>query len=282
MLGVTKSRCRRLRHQGFSIGAIATRLALSESTVHWHVKDIVLTEVQRNRLREQWRLRMVEVNGRRRGIALKPIKFEKPSWSAELVHLIAHLEFDGRVDRYGCFYYNRSHEQVLHVQQLFKDLLGPELRLRLRPNEVWVASYYNVEVADWLSNCANELLAVLKKQKEWQRIWLRALFDDEGHIHFAGSKRRVRASQDKFEVLKTARRFLKDFGIQAHIDLAAKAVEIRGRAHLQKFQQEINFSSDIRINGNRKNGVWHEHAEKRDLLERALSSYRAVTAHAVL
>ncbi len=282
MLGTTKSRCRRLRHRGFSIGAIATRLALSESTVHWHVNDIVLTEVQRNRLREQWRLRMVEVNGRRRGIALKPIKFKKPSWSAELVHLIAHFDFDGRVDRYGCFYYNRSYEQVLHVQQLFKDLVGPELRLRLRPNEVWMANYYNVEVADWLSSRANELPAALEKQKEWQRIWLRALFDDEGHIHFTGSKRRVRASQDELGVLKTARRFLENFGIQAQIDLAAKAVEIRGRIHLLKFQQEINFSPDIRINGNRKNGLWREHAEKRDLLDRALSSYRAVAAPVAL
>jgi len=253
-------------------------LRLSESTVHWHVKDIRLTEVQRERLKSQKRALMAKVNAKRRGKPVNPIPFHKPMWSRALVHLIAHLSFDGRIDRYGCYYYSRSDRQARHVKRSLQWLLGIPPKMKRRPNGVWVVSFYNVAVAAWLAREEHELLDVIRAHPEWQRQWLQALFDDEGHVHIARGVRRVRASQDDVGVLRTARRFLELLGIRSRIDAFAKAIEITGRKNLEGFREQVNFSPGIYINAHRKNGLWHHQLEKRELLERALSSYEASAA----
>lgn len=273
-----KERCRVLRYQGYSIGQIAKMVGRSESTVHWHVRDIVLTTTQRLRLHDKWRAVMVKVNARRQGRPLKPVFFRTPIWSKELVHLVSHLAFDGRVDRYGCSYYSRSRSQALHVRRLLRRLLAITTRMRLRSNGVWVVSRYNVAIAAWLSQKEKELRAVIAHRTMWQQQWLKAFFDDEGHIHIHHGIRRVRASQDDPEVLRTAKECLSAFGIQSRIDRRARAVEITGRENLVEFQHRINFSAGLRVNANRKNGIWHHHIEKRRLLQLALDSYKASTA----
>lgn len=270
---MTRTRCRALRKRGLSIGTIAKRLELSESTVHWHVKGIVLTAAQREKLRSQKRTLMAQVNARRRGHPLHLVAFRKPAWSKTLVHLVAHLSFDGRVDRYGCYYYNRSYAQAWHVKEAIESLLGVSPKIRQRPNGVWVVSYYNVAIAAWLQQKEGELLGVIQRQPNWRREWLKSFFDDEGHIHVVRSRRRVRASQDDPSVLQLARRFLGEMGISSRIDSRARAVEITGRANLEAFRQRINFSNGLRVNGLRKNGHWHHDFEKRELLDFALSSY---------
>lgn len=270
----TKESCQALRRKGYSIGQIARELELSESTVHWHVKGIRLSMLQQQRLRAQKRQVMVAVNARRRGRPLHPVAFHKPGWSVELVHLVAHLSFDGRVDRYGCHYYNRSREQILHVAQLLKRLLGIRPRLKQRPSQVWVMSYHNVAVAAWLSHKELELREVIRQHAGWQRQWLQALFDDEGHIHISGSRRRVRASQDDAGVLEQARECLGRLDIQSRIDSRARAVEITGRRNLELFSRYVNFSPGLRVNEDRRNGLWNEAFEKRTLLESALASYQ--------
>ncbi len=272
----TKQQCRALRYKGLSIGQIARLVKRSESTVHWHVRDIVLTETQRFSLRNQWREVMVKVNARRRGQPLKPVHFRTPAWSEELVRLISHLSFDGRVDRYGCSYYNRSHSQILHVKQLLRQLLGVSARTRLRPNGVWVLSYYNVAVAAWLSQKEIELLQVVVHHANWKQQWLQAFFDDEGHVHINGGIRRIRASQQDPALLQTAQACLKSLGIQSRIDEQAGAIEITGRANLIEFQRHINFSPGIHVNPLRKNGLFNHATEKRKILKNALESYRPV------
>ena len=69
---MTKQRCRALRELGYSIGQIARLVKRSESTVHWHVRDIGLTAAQRERLGIQKRERMTRINAKRRGIPLNP------------------------------------------------------------------------------------------------------------------------------------------------------------------------------------------------------------------
>ncbi len=268
-----KQRCRVLRHEGFSIGQIAKIVKRSESTVHWHVRDITLTAPQRLQLRNQWRAVMVVVNAKRRGRPLKPLLFRTPPWSRELVHLVSHLSFDGRVDRYGCYYYSRSYSQATHVKRLLQHLLGVRARMRRKPNDVWVVSCYNVAVAAWLAGREGELLQVIARRIVWQQQWLQAFFDDEGHIHMNGGIRRVRASQKDTALLQIARTCLELFGIQSRIDQRAQAIEITGRKNLSGFQQHINFSPGIRVNGRRKNGLWDHSIEKRKLLEYALGSY---------
>ena len=267
--------CRSLRKQGSSIGQIARRLKLSESTVHWHVKDIRLTAMQRERLKIQKRALMAKVNARRKGKPLKPVLFRKPSWSRALVHLIAHLRFDGRIDRYGCYYYSRSSQQARHVRRSLKWLLGITPKVRLRPNGVWVVSFYNVAVTAWLAHKESELLQMVRAHSEWQRQWLQALFDDEGHVHISNGVRRVRASQNDLQVLRQAQQFLGRMHIASRIDRYAKAIEVSGRENLVGFRKRINFSSGIRINANRKNGLWNQPLEKRELLKLALGSYSA-------
>ena len=272
----TKERCRVFRRQGLSIGEIAKKLQLSESTVHWHVKGIVLTKAQQQKLRDRWRLVMVKVNARRRGRALKPVAFLTPPWSVELVHLIGHLSFDGRVDRYGCSYYSRAKNQALHVKWLMHRLLAIRPKVRLRPNGIWVVSYYNVEVAAWVAQREWQLLTVVDTREDWYRQWLQAFFDDEGHVHISKHIRRVRASQHDPHVLQHAQRFLDMLGIKSRIDQSAQAVEITGRENLIEFRNRINFSPGIRVNAHRKNGLWDRGFEKRKLLDLALGSYKTI------
>jgi len=182
------------------------------------------------------------------------------------------------VDRYGCSYYNREYGQVLHVKQLLERLLGVTPKVRLRPNGIWVVSYYNVAVAAWLSQKEQGLLHVVGKRPHWQQLWLQALFDDEGHIHISNHVRRVRASQDDLDVLRRARQFLETMGIESRIDQGARAVEITGRRNLMMFKRLINFSPGICLNASRKNGLWNQPLEKRELLDLALDSYRPSAA----
>lgn len=266
-------RCRQLRRLGYSIGQIGKKLRLSESTVYWHTKDIRLTTVQRERLRLQKRKLMIRINAKRRGMALRRVMFRKPFWDAELVKFVAHLNFDGRIDRYGFHYYNRSKQQIRRMRGLARRLLGISPKSRRRQSGVWVMSYYHVEVASWLLAREHELLAVVCSHPDWQQAWLQALFDDEGHVHFSGNLRRVRASQGRPVILRLARQFLKSMAINSRIDTQAKALEITGRENLTIFSANVGFSSGIFINENRQNGIWQKPLEKRALLDFALSSY---------
>lgn len=214
------------------------------------------------------------VNAKRRGQPLKPWSIKTPRWSSELVHLISHLSFDGRVDRYGCSYYSRNYGQARHVERLLRRLLGVRPRRRRRDNGIWVVSYYNVKMAAWLQRREQQLLRVVRAHDAWSREWLRAFFDDEGHIHFSKQVRRVRASQYDSGVLRQAKASLKSLGIRSRLDIAARAVEIRGERDLQKFRRQINFSPGICINAHRKNGLWDYPFEKRVLLDKALASYQ--------
>ena len=273
---MNRDRCRSLRKEGCSIGEIARTLQLSESTVHWHVRDISLTQGQRDHIRERWRRVMVLVNAKRRGRPLKCVSFLKPAWSKELVHLISHLTFDGRIDRYGCYYYSREYSQAFHVQRLLHRLLRVVAPIRRRAdNGIWIVSFHHVQVAAWLAEREAELLSVLqaKNRPAWWRQWLQALFDDEGHVHVAGAIRRVRASQDNTTVLHRAKESLQTLGIQSRIDTHARAVEITGQENLARFSRCINFSPGIHVNPRRKNGLWNKAFEKRELLAVALQSY---------
>ena len=268
-----KERSRALRQQGCSIDSIANQLTCSKSTVHWHVKDIRLTRKQRMALRHSKRNLMREVNARRRGKSLKREVFNRPGWSDDLVHLIAHLSFDGRVDRFGCHYYSRSSIQVRDVRVLLERLLGIRPSIAQRSDGIWRVSYYHVECANWLADRERELLAVIEEAPAWRLIWLKALFDDEGHVHMAGHVRRVRASQKQLSVLESAQRFLAELGIPSRIDRCAMAVEVTRRRHLQTFQEAIGFSHGLAVNGRRANSLWKQDIEKNVLLERLLSSY---------
>jgi DNA-binding CsgD family transcriptional regulator len=265
---------RALRRDGLSIGQIARRLQLAESTIHRYVGDIPLTRAQCRRLQQHWQRRMAQVNHLRRGIALKHIEFRRPRWSARLVHLVSHLSLDGRIDRYGCHYYNREKSAVSHVQTLLQRLLGVEAKVRRRVNGIYVASFFHVEVAAGLADRERELLNMVARHPLWQRVWLQALFDDEGHVHWVKGRRRVRASQKDPAILRTAQDYLRRQDIDSRIDTAARAVEITGRRSLTRFANRVGFSRGLHVNPARRNGHWKTAWEKQDLLRMALASYK--------
>lgn len=275
---MVKQRCQSLRARGYSIAQIAKRLRLSKSTVHWHVHQIRLTDAQRENLRRQKRNLMVTVNARRRGKPMRILQFRRPLWSTDLVHLVAHLSFDGRVDRYGCCYYSRSHTQALHVTRLLEQLLDIKPSVRQRSNGIWIVSCYHVGLAAWLLRKENELLTVIRSRTDWQQQWLQALFDDEGHVYFSKHVKRVRASQRAPGILQHAQQFLRMVNIESWIDKRARAVEIRGRNNLFRFSKWINFSSGLAVNPARTNGLWSQPIEKRKLLDLALRSYKTTIA----
>ena len=218
---------------------------------------------------------MIRVNGQRRGIARSgPLKI-KPRWSAQLVHLIAHLMFDGRIDRWGCYYYNRSASQLEHVQRLLQQLYGVSPRIKWRSSGVGSVICYHVELAARLQSQAQTLSThIATAPQGWRRPFLKAFFDDEGHIYFNGSKRRVRGTQKDPKRLSVIKRLLAKETIGSRLDIKASAVEISGRENLERFQERIDFSSGIRVNPARSNARWHQPLEKREILRLALASYR--------
>ena len=87
----------------------------------------------------------------------------------------------------------------------------------------------------------------------------------------------MRGYQKSRKVLEEIARLLEEFGIKSRIDMHSKAIEISGRSNLIAFAREVNFSPLICMNPNRKNSIWQKKIEKREILEKAISSYTAKT-----
>ena len=137
-------------------------------------------------------------------------------------------------------------------------------------------SYYNVALGAYMQQKSLQLLdEIVEAPKELKREFLRAFFDDEGCMDFRPKERRrgVRGYQKNTRILKSIQTLLADFYITATLKLPNEVV-VTGKNNLQKFQQEINFSPGIFINGERSNSIWKENLEKRELLIRALNSFK--------
>jgi len=134
---------------------------------------------------------------------------------------------------------------------------------------------HHAELAQNLESKVTELKRNLGAfPRHWRRCFLQAFFDDEGHIYFNGSKRRVRGTQKDVAVLKTIKNLLAREDIKSRLDRRAQAIEISGREQLRRFQQVIGFARGIRINPQRRNGRWHQPMEKRRILQYAVNSYQ--------
>ena len=232
-----------------------------------------LTVLQRQALRCWKRALMARVNARRRGKAVKSVPWRKPVWSKSLVRLIAHLSFDGRVDRHGCHYYSRSRVQAEHVKRLLCEVLGIDPQMRLRPNGMWVVSRYNVELAAWLSGKECALLRVVGARATWRQQWLQAFFDDEGCVTLTKKKRLIRGYQHSLSILELIKELLAGLKIESRIDSKYGELSISRKDNLLKFQKLINFTPGLRVNGSRSNSIWKKSLEKREILRMALASY---------
>lgn len=271
-----KEQCIALREQDYSIIEIAEITGRNKSSIYPHIAHIPLSPERVEQYRQKSGDRIRQFSVARKGKSERPFeRFEE--WSPELVLLVAHFIFDGELTRKHCAYNNRSEVLVERVRNLMKLVYDFEpYTYENLLTGVRRIGYGNVELAAFLLEKKTELLRnVSSFTKQLKREFLRAFFDDEGCIDFKPVKnyRRIRGYQKDVSILHTVKRVLADFHIQARI-IVPNEVIIVGKENLIKFQKEINFSSGVRVNGNRSNSVWKEHLEKREILQRAIDSFK--------
>jgi hypothetical protein len=270
-------KCRNLRAIGRSFGEISTSMHLAKSTIYPYLKSIALSREQKRNIAARVAKRNEARVNPRKNKCLPGREIVKPKpWFSELVHIVAHYTFDGRVDADSCIYYSKDKYQINHMKKLLWKIFKARPHVKLRGNGVYGLTYYHVELADYIKSRKDELLSYLNNgaSKLEKRIFLKAFFDDEGCVFYKGDKRRVRGYQKSDLILGQVRDLLSIFGIESKINNKGINVEITGKKNLLKFSKEINFSPKIYINPNRKNGIWKERISKKKILNLLLDSYQ--------
>jgi len=247
-----------------------------KTSVYFHIRHIHLPENRKQEIRRVATQRFINYNKNRKGksrLNRHPIPFER--WNTALVSLVGHLIFDGEIKHGGCVYTNRSLALLKHVNACMQTIypFTPK-RYESLPG-VHKIGYHNVELNKFFKSKARELLVEAKgMEHELQRSFLRAFFDDEGSVYFIGNRRAVRGYQHNKNILHLIQHLLKNFGVESKVDITYNEITITRKENIARFSQEINFSKGLRINGNRSNSIWKKSLEKRELLRRALASYR--------
>ena len=199
-------------------------------------------------------------------------------WTAETVLLVAHLLFDGEIARTRCAYNNRSTALVERVERLMCEWYDFEpSRYYNKITGVSRITYNNVALSFYLNKKSEELLRNIKKMSpKLKRQFLRAFFDDEGCMDYRPeeNRRSIRGYQKKVSILRLIQILLADLNIDARV-IKPNEVIIVGKENLIRFEQGINFSSGVFMNGNRSNSRWKKHIEKRELLKRAIKSFKS-------
>jgi hypothetical protein len=271
------NKCRKLRMQGYSFGEISSIVGFAKSSLHTHLKDILLDNKQIKNIESRRKEKCRNKPNTRKGKCLPGREIIIPQqWSVDLVHIIAHFMFDGRVDNECCIYYSKDKYQIEHMNRLLYEQFKIKPKIQLRDNGVYGLVCYHVELANYISNHKEKLFGYLDNgaSKTSKREFLRAFFDDEGNVFYKGDKRRVRGYQKSDLILNQIKNLLSEFSIKSKIDKYARGIEISGQRNLKVFSKEINFSPKIYINPNRRNGIWKQKISKRDILNLALMSYR--------
>jgi len=276
-------KCRTLRRKGFTLGEIIKVVKLPKTTIYDHVYDVVFSLGGQERLKkvteriaEENTKRINEFNTKyRKGKCIPGRIVPKPKgWTNELILLVAHFMFDGEIQTHSCIYSNRNEALINQVgflmEKVFK--LNPHKWLN-KETGVYRISYHYVELADYMKRKAQELKKYIKTATFIEKkIFLQAFFDDEGSVNF--DRKIVRGFQHNLEILKLIQKLLKDFDIQSKIDEKYKEIIISRKPNLIKFRDEINFSKGIYINPNRKNSIWKQKLEKREILDYIMNSYK--------
>lgn len=270
-------RCRSLRRNGISIGEISQSLNISKSTVYGYVKEILLDKGQKEKIEARRKLLVNSKPNIRKGKSLPGREIRQPKeWTKELVHVVAHYMFDGRIDDDGCLFYSKDEYQIDHMKELLGRVFSIKPKIQLRDNGVYGLVFYHVEFAKGIKRYRDELFRYLNNGASIseKRTFLKAFFDDEGNVFYKRDKRRVRGYQKSRLVLEEIKNLLHSFGIKGKINNKDTNIEISGQENLINFSKEINFSPLIYINPLRKNGLWKGKISKRKILDLALNSYQ--------
>lgn len=271
------NKCKRLRMRGYSLGEISFITGLPKTTIYGHIKHISLNSRQRANIEIRRKERNKDRPNPRKGKCLPGREIIKPkSWSNDLVHIVSHFMFDGRISDDYCIYYSKNKYQIYHMEKLLYKIFKIKPKIQLRDNDVYGLTFYHVEFADYIKNRKDELPYYLNNgaSKLKKRLFLRAFFDDEGCVSYKGDKRRVRGYQKLRTLLLQIKDLLSQFNIEGRINKEANNIEISGKNNLINFSREINFAPRIYINPKRKNGIWHEIISKRKILDLLLESYQ--------
>lgn len=273
-----KSECRKLRRQGWSLTDIAKSKKLSKTTIYDWIRDIKLSSVAQKILWDNYIIKLVESNKNKKNFGFKRRKLKKKpnSWSKDLIYIVSHFIFDGEIRGSGCLYSNRSKTQIDRMKKLMKKKFDLTPIILVKSDGVIRIAYHYRNLSDYIKSKADDLFNyILNVSKNKKRIFLQSFFDDEGCVSWDDRfrRRRIRGYQHSKGILKLIRKLLKEFDIESKIDKRNTEICISQKQNLIKFQKEINFSSGIYINPNRKNSIWKKKLEKRKILKNAINSY---------
>ena len=269
-------RVKQLRVDGSTLTEIVFKTGLSKSRAFDYIRNIPQSEylVEKIRTNKFNARRIIAEN--RRGKSVKKYPFNRPEkWDSDLVNVISHFLFDGRITRVSCTYYNRSEVLVNLMQERVTKLLRvSDYKRYVTAEKVIRLSYFHVEIATFIRKKADELFTyIVSAPTEHKISFLRAFFDDEGSVTFNKKKRAVRGYQHSLEILHLIRKLLGELKISSTVDEKYFEISIYRKENLLKFQKYINFTKGLRVNGKRTNSIWKKDLEKREILKMALDSY---------
>ncbi|MDP1707091.1 MAG: LAGLIDADG family homing endonuclease [bacterium] len=272
-----KEQCIALRKEGYSIIEIMKATGRAKSSVRTHIKDIPLSRERLEEIKKVSGERIRKFAMARKGKSVRPFKPFK-QWNEERVSLASHFLFDGGIyPRSGCTYNNRSEALVSRVEEHMCSVYDFEpTHYTNSLTGVLRISYHNVALAIYMKNKMRELLQNVRRLSlNLKTEFVRAFFDDEGCIDYRPEKNRrsVRGYQKDVKILRLIQALLKDLEIESRVILPNEVI-IVGRDNLTKFERKINFSPGVYMNGNRSNSRWKKHMEKKELLRRAIRSFK--------
>jgi len=270
-------KCRTLRRKGFTLGEIIKVTQLPKTTVFDHIQNIPLSTKRKKEIQEDAIKRITEFSRKRKGKCIPGRIVIKPKgWIKELIFLTAHFMFDGEIRHSRCVYQNRNTALIDLVKKYMESIfhLTPYYKF-YKESGVHRISYHYVELADYIKRRAQGLKKYIKTALlSEKKIFLRSFFDDEGCVYKYRNNRKIRGYQHNLEILTLIKELLKDFDIKSRIEEKGQEIVISRKENLIKFRNKINFSKGIFINPNRKNSIWKNKLEKREILDYIINLYK--------
>ena len=278
-----KQKCIELRKKDLSIYEIAEILNRPKTSIYFHVKKLPLSAKRLALAKKLQTDRIVKYSLSKKGksaLGRHPKNFV--NWTPQLVNLVGHLIFDGEISRGSCVYTNRNKSLLNKVSRFMQEVYKFKPVLIESTPDVYRISYHNIELTNMMREKARELLGkIISMPETYQRELLKAFFDDEGCIYWRKNKRAIRGYQHNVKLLNLIKKLLNNFEIEGKVDEKYKEIVIGRKENLLKFRDEINFSPGVRINGKRSNSIWKQHVEKRELLARAIATYKPTGSNGV-